>query len=493
MAHEVFISYSSVNAAETQAICETLEANGIACWIAPRNIVPGADWSEAIISAINQSRIFLLVLSEASNQSPQVKREVERAVHRNLTILTFRLETVELIPALEYFISASHWLDALSRPLTPYLDTLLQASQHLLQTPGNPIRDTSGSVKPSEPSLPPSDLPGNLPTLMTSFVGRETETAQALSLLEEGARLLTLTGPGGIGKTRLALHIAQQRLPHFPQGAWWVDLAPLQDPNLVLPEIATALGLQLTPEQPLRQQIQRFLQRGKSLLVLDNFEHLLPAAEDLDALLHACPQVTAIVTSRAVLNLSGEYEYAVPELAIAEAVALFVQRARQVKASFGVEERLQSVLEGLCRKLDGIPLALELAAAQVKMLPLTQIQKQLSQRFRLLVSPYKNVSARQRTLLAALDWSYDLLGEAERSLFGELSVFVGGFTLEEAEAVCASAEVYLGLSRLREQSLLVLEEREEEPCFRMLETVREYAQSKLKAEGKSDAIAEKHA
>lgn len=523
MTTEVFISYSSANKEIADAVCNALEARGISCWIAPRNILPGSDWSASIIGALNECRLFVLVLTEQSNRSPQVKREVERVVHKDVPIIAFRVENVELTPSLEYFISASHWLDATVRPLDGPLSHLVDAAQRYLLSgedtdpafsappsaaatvvspPAAPVTPASSPPSPhaatpsasSTPAAVSAPPPGNLPTPVTTFVGRTEELAQLGELLASGARLITLTGPGGIGKTRLALRVAGDRREHYPGGLWWVDMASLQDPALAVPAIAATLGIREQSGVDLPTQIAARIGAAPTLLLIDNFEQIVAAAEEVDGLLRVCPLVTLMVTSRATLSLSCEYEFALAELDEASALALFTARAQQAKAQFTIDDKGRPVVARICRRLDGIPLAIELAAAQVKMLTLPQIEKQLDQRFRVLVSPYKDVTQRQRTLRATIDWSYNLLSEEERRLFAALSIFPAAFTLDDADALCQEPDgVYFGIMRLREQSLLRMMESEDEPRFVMLETLRSYGQEQLRATGRLEGLADRHA
>ena len=518
MTTDVFISYSSANKEVADAVCNALETHGISCWIAPRNIMPGSDWSASIIGALNECRLFVLVLTEQSNLSPQVKREVERVVHKDVPIIAFRVENVALTPSLEYFISASHWLDATVRPLDGPLAHLADAAQRYLLSGADaaaayrapsppseagvsipvaavaPVSAPPVAVAPESAPLAAMPLPGNLPAPVTTFVGRAEEIAQLDALLSGGARLVTLTGPGGIGKTRLALRVAGERREHYPGGLWWVDMAALQDPALAVPTIAATLGIREQPGADLPAQIAARIAAAPTLIIIDNFEQIVAAAEEVDSLLRVCLLLTLMVTSRAALNLSCEYEFALAEMDEASALALFMARAQQARAQFTLDDKGRPVVARICRRLDGIPLAIELAAAQVKMLTLAQIEKQLDQRFRVLVSPYKDVTQRQRTLRATIDWSYNLLSEEERSLFAALSIFPASFTLDDADALCQEPDgVYFGMMRLREQSLLRMMESEDEPRFVMLETLQSYGQEQLRARGRLEELADRHA
>lgn len=338
-----------------------------------------------------------------------------------------------------------------------------------------------------------SSHPQNLPAQLTSFIGREREIRELNGILDSGARLVTLTGSGGTGKTRIALQVAADRIEQYPGGVWWVDIAPVRDPALVVQEIAAALSVSEEAGKPIQAQVVERLSAARTLLLIDNFEQVVDAAVDLSDLLRCCPLLTVLVTSRAALNVSGEYDYGISELPMGDAVVLFASRAQQVQARFTLDDPTRAVVETICRRLDGIPLAIELAAAQARVFPPAQIERQLNQRFRTLVSPYRDVSGRQRTLRAAVDWSYDLLSDEERRLFALLSVFVGGFTFEAAEAVACSSDVYFGIARLREQSLLYADESASVPRFRLLETLREYGQEKLDLLGESSAARERHA
>lgn len=297
-------------------------------------------------------------------------------------------------------------------------------------------------------------LPNNLPQQLTSFIGREKVIAEVLEIFKQ-TRLLSLTGSGGAGKTRLALQVAADLLDDYEDGVWMVELAALADPNLVAQSIATTIGVREEPGRPILATLTDFLKPKKVLLVLDNCEHLLSACATLcDQLLRSCPGLYILATSREGLNIAGETTYRVPSLALpdpcspqpisdlvqVEAVRLFVERAQAAQPSFQVNEQNAASLAQLCVRLDGIPLAIELAAARVKALSVDQINQRLDDRFRLLTGGSRTALPRQQTLRALIDWSYDLLSPQEQTLLRRLSVFAGGWTLEAAEAVCADSE-----------------------------------------------------
>jgi predicted ATPase/class 3 adenylate cyclase len=354
-------------------------------------------------------------------------------------------------------------------------------------------------------------VPNNLPTRLTSFVGREAELAQALELLE-GTRLLTLTGPGGTGKTRLGLQIAAAAAAGFADGVWFVPLAPISDPDLVVSTILKALGVQQIAGQRSQDRLLDHLRERELLLVLDNFEQLLDAAPMVARILQDAPGVKVLVTSRAPLRVYGEQELPVPPLSVPdpdhlpaldtlpeyEAVALFVQRAGAVRPGFSITSANAPAVAAICARLDGLPLAIELAAARVKLLSPEAILQRLEGRLSLLGGGPRDLPTRQQTLRDAIGWSYDLLDSAARRLFNRLSVFVGGCTLEHAEAVCAAdgalgIDVLDGLAHLVDQSLLNQSEVAGEPRFWMLATIREYAVEQLEASGEAADIRRRHA
>ena len=323
-------------------------------------------------------------------------------------------------------------------------------------------------------------------------------------------RLVTMTGPGGVGKTRLALAVADQVGDAFPDGLVFVDLAPLRDPALVLSHVAMMLGLREAAERGLVDVIHEYLRGREMLLLLDNFEHLLQAAPVAPDLLAAGPKVKILITSRAPLRVRGEREYPVPPLSLPvgaetgdltmleanEAVAFFVDRARAVRPDFALTADNAAAIAEICARLDGLPLALELAAARVKTLPPATLLHRLGARLPLLIGGSRDAPERQRTLRAALAWSHDLLSPEEQTLFRRLSVFVGGWTLEAAEAVAGlgnELDVLAGLDGLADQSLIRLDESSPEPRYGMLETIREFAQEQLAASGEEATLREAHA
>jgi len=354
--------------------------------------------------------------------------------------------------------------------------------------------------------------PNNLPPQLTSFVGRRRELDEVKQSIAE-TRLLTLTGPGGAGKTRLALQAASELLRSFEDGAFFVALAPIADPGLVVPSIVHALDLPEATDRSPTESIVDHLRVKNLLLVMDNFEQVLDAAAEVGQLLRMTERVRVLATSREPLGLSGEREYPVPPLGLPdpahlppldrlsryEAVALFIERARAVNPRFAVVEENAAAVAEICARLDGLPLALELAAARVKILTPQAMLSRLENRLQFLARASRDVPTRQQTLRDAIDWSYDLLEGDQPTLFARLSVFVGGFSLEAAEAVCnrdgeLAIETLDGVASLTNKSLLRQSETlPGEPRFLMLETIREYAGERLAREPDRDEISERHA
>ncbi len=392
--------------------------------------------------------------------------------------------------------------------------------------PGGPLGGIFALEYPSRE--PRYDYPNNLPIQSTSLIGREKELDSARNLLtRDEVRLLTFTGPGGIGKTRLGLELAAELLGEFPDGVFFVPLSPITDPSLVVSTMAQTLGVREYGSQSILETLKTYLKPRKMLLFLDNFEHVSQAASEVVQLLETCPRIKILVASREVVHVRGEFEFLVHPLAFPDvsarsnvdsiahnpAVQLFTQRAKLVKPEFCItDENAKSVGE-ICARLDGLPLAIELAAARIKLFPpklllarLIKAGKHAS--LHLLADGPRDAPERHRTLRGTMDWSFNLLDEDEQRLLLTLSVFAGGFTFSAAEAVCCPLENKEGarsengrrmevmhrLASLLDKSLLQQEEMaEDEPRFTMLELIREYAEEKLEESGRSPAIRKRHA
>lgn len=385
--------------------------------------------------------------------------------------------------------------------------------------PSESLQVTAAKTTPSDQPHPaPLRRPTNLPSQPAALVGREEECAELEGLLlRPDVRLVTLTGPAGVGKTRLALEVASSLLEHYPDGVFFVPFAPVATPDRVVPTIARVLDVREQGNQPLMGLLKDHLQAKRLLLVLDNFEQLTAAAHLVAELIAAAPQLSMIVTSREVLHLYGEHVFVVKPLALPaevalssgdlvsvvshnEAVRLFVTRAQAADSSFALtSENVLSVAD-IVRRLDGLPLAIELAAARVRLLPPRVMLERLAQAtggssLQLLTGGPRDLPARQQTLRNTIAWSYDLLDEAEQWLFQRLAVFSGGWTLDAAEAVAgasgASGNVFDGLDSLISKSLIW--QTPHQGRFMMLQTIRDYALEQLVESGQADGVREAHA
>jgi predicted ATPase/transcriptional regulator with XRE-family HTH domain len=398
----------------------------------------------------------------------------------------------------------------------------------------DPVSNVSATIDPgpgtagSFPKLPPSSLwtearRTNLPAELTSFVGRDAEVSDLCQLLQGetfGPRLVTLTGTGGVGKTRLALCVGAALGSSYPDGVWLVELAPLADPRLVAPAVAATFGIHGVEGNDLSRTLATALQGRRLLLLLDNCEHLVAScAELVAALLEDCPGLRVVATSREILGVPGEVIWRVPSLsapkieelpatgsgfvdvvARSEAARLFVERARLATPNFRITADNAIALARICHWLDGIPLAIELAASCLRTIGVTQLAERFDQRFRLLTGGSRTVLRRQQTLRATVDWSYGLLSGPERSLFRRLAVFAGGWTLDAAEAVCLGGEieepgtVFVLLGALVDKSLVVVEGTDgDAPRYRLLDTLREYAGEQLRTGDEVEPAQRAHA
>ena len=424
---------------------------------------------------------------------------IAAAGHGGQTLLsqtTRELVESDLTPAIRLYDLGEHRLKDLARPI--------RLSQLLLD--GLP-RDF--------PTLRTLDaLPNNLPSQPTPLLGREKELTRAVEMLRRpDVRLLSLLGPGGTGKTRLSLQVAAELLHEYSNGAWFVDLAPLGDATLLPLTILRTLGVAEVGGQDALQTLIEYSNEKQMLLIFDNFEQILDAAPAVATLLQKCDRLKIIVTSRAPLKIRGEQEFPVPPLALPlrkppptleqmsqfAAVQLFIQRAQNVKPSFDVTAENAPAIAEICVKLDGLPLAIELAAARIKLLSPQALLARLEKSLNILIGGGRDVSQRQQTLRDAIAWSHDLLDEDERLLFRRMGVFVGGATLEAIEKVCNAREdlrfeVLDGVCSLVDKSLLRQTESEDcEPRFWMLETIREYSTEQLESSAEAETLRASHA
>jgi predicted ATPase/DNA-binding XRE family transcriptional regulator len=359
-------------------------------------------------------------------------------------------------------------------------------------------------------SLPSSNKPkSNLPAPITTFIGREKELAEVIKLIDKH-RIITLTGSGGVGKTRLSIKVGEQILENYVGGVWLVELAPVLDPLLVPRTTAMAIGLHDEPQRPIIDMLSDYLHEQKILLILDNCEHLLDACAQLaDMLLKRCPELKFLATSREALGILGEAVYHVPSLEVPdieqlfekfrdyESVHLFEERAQLVQMNYSLTIDNAPSVAKICSQLDGIPLAIELAAARVSMFSTEQISERLQDGFNLLTTGNRTALPRHQTLRAVIDWSYDLLSPEEKSVFQRLSVFVHGWTLEAAESVCSdpnvkSEAILEALTQLINKSLVITQEEHGRSRYHMLGTIRQYANEKIVELGEDDALRDRH-
>ena len=391
---------------------------------------------------------------------------------------------------------------------------LLDLGEHRLRDLGEPMQVFQLAHPDLATDFPPlrslDALPGNLPRQATTFVGRDDDIERLAGFLRDRS-LVTLTGVGGVGKTRLAIQVAAELVPDFPDGAWLCELASVSDPDAVWDTMAASLGIHPSPGRSLEDSVLEYLGPKRLLLVLDNCEHLLDsAAQVVDLVGKGCPRVVVLATSREGLAVAGEQMVAVRSLALpgadvslemisgADAVRLFVDRAHDAKSDFALTDRNADAVAQLCRRLDGIPLAIELAAARVRSLTPEDLVARLDQRFKLLTRGSRAALERHQTLRNTIDWSYDLLSETEREALNRLSVFAGGADLAAAEAVVSGGsldefDVADVLSQLVDKSLVGVDEDDAGVRYRLLESIRQYAQERLEAAGDAAAVRRRHA
>jgi predicted ATPase len=536
----VFVSHAHQDNALCDAFVAALRTRGVDVWYDRSDLQAGHLLSSAIQRELQARTAFILLATPASIASYWVETELgafrELAAHdRTRVIIPVLMAPCEL-PLL---LRAYKWIDAVGVPLETVIGQLAptigfphraepSAAAHARQAAEAPEQRQHGELELGR-ARADRRARHNLPIPPTPLLGRAQEVAELTALLRRAdVRLVTLTGTGGTGKTQLGQQVAAELAEAFPDGVWFVRLARLSDPALVLPTIAQTLGLQEVGSRPLEEALRAYLRERHLLLLLDNFEQLTAAAPQVGALLADSLGLTVLVTSRVPLHLRGEKTYPVAPLALPPpltqssaspalpaslapdaverltqyaAVTLFLQRALDARPDFALTTANAPVVAEICARLDGLPLAIELAAARVKLLPPHQLLQRLERRLPLLTGGAQDLLERQRTMRATLAWSEDLLTPTDRVLFRRLAVFVGGCTLEAAEAVCAAPEgaeplgmeVLEGLSALVDQSLVQPREEGGEPRFGMLHVIREYALERLEASGEAAALHRTHA
>ncbi len=501
-----FVSYASVDRARVLAVAGALDAAGIPLWIDQAGIAGGAAYGAEIAAAVQASATVALMCSAASLASRNVRQEIMLAWRYDRPILPLLLEPTSFPDDVAYWLEGSQWIEVCDRPADAWLPDVLRALQRVGFSP---------AMSPAEdiPAPPPEIAagPGNVLMPGGQLIGRDREVRELTALLGQG-RWLTLTGPGGVGKTRLAVEATHRLAGDFPGGCWFVDLAPVTNPEQVAPAMAAVLDVVEAADRSLGAALADQLRGQRTLVLLDNMEQVAAGAASVAALSAACPDLVILATSRAPLRVPAEWVYPIGHLALPDlddlpslptlaqnpAVRLFVERARDARKEFVLTEGTARTVAEICCRLDGLPLAIELAAARVRLLPVATIRTRLGSRLNLLTGGAG--ATRQQTLRDTIDWSYELLSLAEQAAFCRLAVFSGGATVEAGEAILAAASgdasrILDEITALADASLLRLEGTDPEaaPRLRMLETIREFAGERLAASGDDAAARAAHA
>jgi predicted ATPase len=523
---DVFLSHNSLDKPMVEDIAARLQRAGLEPWLDKWYLTPGGRWQDELEAGLTASAACAVFVGP-HGLGDWVHEEVGLAVDRAAKDRSFRLFLV-LLPGVPEpfdasgipgFLRTRTWVD-----LRPGVDDarafgqLIAAVRGSAQSPTSPRPPSETVIGDHGPGAPASEpAPRHrLPVPPTPLIGREREREIARrQLLGPEVRLLTMSGPAGIGKTRLALQVAADVQSDFAAGVVFVPLAAITDPALVATTIAQAVGARVTSNEPAAASLTDDLRDKHALLVLDNFEQVLPAAPLVADLLAACPRLKVLVTSRSVLHLRGERNFPVPPLRLPdlehlpsieqlthyEAVRLFIERAVDVRSDFAVDNENAPAVAAICWRLDGLPLAIELAAKRVKVFPPEILLGRLERRLKVLTGGARDLPTRQQTLRGAIAWSYDLLEVEEQVLFRRLAVFVGGCTLEAVEAVVGDSldlDLVDALASLVDKSLVWETEEQAgtsypEPRFSMLETIREYAWEQLVASAEAEPVRERHA
>jgi predicted ATPase len=499
----VFVSYASIDRAAVVPVVAAIERAGMHVWLDQADIPGGSAYGAVIAEGIRHCLALIVMCTPTALVSRNVKQEIMLAWKYQRTYLPVRLETVIFPPDLEYWLEGAQWIDVFDHPEHVWLPNIMRSLDQIAQ---------STDDRSAPPTLVGTARKVLLPTPLTELLGRESEVQEIVRLLSTH-RLVTLFGPGGIGKTRLAIAAAFASGDVFSDGTVFVDLAPVTDEEQVVATISSALGLREQPGRSLFESLAAGIGERHVLLVLDNFEQVVVAATVVAKLLASCPQLTVLVTSRVLIQVRGERAFAVQSLPVPDgnrdlsldalsdnvAVRLFVERAQDSRADFVLSPDNVAAIADICRRLDGLPLAIELAAARIRVLNPESIRDRLGQSLKLLVAGGDGSPPRQRTLRDTIAWSHDLLTPAEQELFRWLAVFKGGFSFEAAEAVYGTdgwreLDTLDGIASLVDKSLLLrLPESAGEPRFGMLETIREFSVEQLEASDDATSARQRHA
>jgi predicted ATPase len=494
---DVFISYARSTQSQAELVAESLRSLGYSVW-RDDQLPAHLAYSDVIEERLATAKAVVVIWSAEATRSEWVRSEANRAREaRKIVQLSVDGTTLPMPFDQIQCADLSNWAGEVD---TPGWKKVVASVAALVGGEGALPRD--GPLSPGRETLRAQRSTNNLPSQLTSFVGREREI-QEISAMLESSRLVTLAGSGGCGKTRLALRIGADFADRVADGVWFVELAPLTDPGLVPQAVASTLGVKEQPGLSITDALTREVKGKELLLILDNCEHVVAASALLcQSLLSSCPRVRILASSREALRVAGEVPYRVPSLATPSpksafdaetlaqyaAVQLFIDRVRAVRPTFGVDSSNAAAVASICHRLDGIPLAIELAAARLRSLSVDEVNNRLDQRFRVLTSGVRTVLPRQQTLRAMIDWSYDLLSDAEKALLLRVSVFSGGWTLDAAEQACSHEREDDGavvdlLTALADKSLAVAEERDGVTRYRLPETVLHYARDRLRESG----------
>lgn len=478
-----FISYSSKDRPVVLELVRCLKDKGLDIWVDQGGIEAGTDWAERIIDALDRAQVVILCLSEHSCGSEEVFREISYASGAKKRLIPVLLANVELPRRLKYHLAGVQFVQLHQLGPERTAEEIVRGLQVL-----------AGGAPEAAPAAPPSPAV-SLPEPPHALIGRAREVAEVAALVQ-AHRLVTLTGPGGTGKTRLSIEVAKGLAAQFEAGVWFVELAAVTQARAVHPAITRTLGLREAETGAVLEALRVFLRERAALFVLDNLEQVAGGGVEIAALVKQCPSVRVLVSSRVPLRAYGEHEYPVAPLGANAAAELFMERARAIRPNLALDDATRQAVQSICRRLDGLPLALELAAARVRMLAPAQLAARLNKSLDLLTGGAKDLPARQQTLRGAIAWSYDLLAPEHAALFDLLGTFRGGWTLAAVEAIAGpfgTVDPFDGLAALVESSLVKQEDGASgEPRFHMLEMIREFAGERLAASEKAAAVHEAH-
>ena len=496
-----FISYASADRERVLPIVASLREAGIICWLDQHDIVGGANWGGSIADAIEGCSAFVLMSSAASLASRNVRQEIALAWQHDKPYVPLLLDATPIPNDVAYWLATAQWINVLDYAVEVWLPKVAHALS------GTRDQQQDADIPAADDVAVRLLTSTYLPSPPSSFIGREREVAEIAALLHT-ERIVTLVGPGGIGKTRVAIAVGHRLTNEYADGIVFVDLAPLRDPALVLPTIAAALGVRESGQIPLAESLAAALQSRHLFVILDNFEQVIDAARDISRLVSSCPLLAVLTTSREPLRIGGEVEYPIASLTVPQidriteierlrvnpTVVLFIDRTGASQPQFELTTENAEAVAAICRRVEGVPLAVELAAARLRILTPAEVLARLDTPLQFLTTGTRDAPQRQRTIRDTIAWSYDLLATEEQRLLRRLAVFVGGWTFDAA-AVVVNADAALGidvldgLESLVDKSLVV-EQRQSSGAnrFRLLETIREFGLERLHDANESQSV-----